>query len=116
MQPPGERQRHVQNFIISLAAHFLCFLIIIALPMCSFKRYRKPEHKIYTFDLINPALISMKKTSGAPLGAGKIKGIPQAIRKEEPKKEGPKKEPWGATTVTVTDPDGFKLTFHDPMD
>ena len=69
MQPPGERQRHVQNFIISLAAHFLCFLIIIALPMCSFKRYRTPEHKIYTFDLINPALISMKKTSCAPLGA-----------------------------------------------
>ena len=30
--------------------------------------------------------------------------------------DGPTKEPWGATTVTVTDPDGFKLTFHDPMD
>lgn len=29
--------------------------------------------------------------------------------------EGPKTEPWGARTVTVTDPDGFKLTFHDGM-
>lgn len=93
MQSPGERQRHVQNFIISLIAHILVFILIIAIPMCSFRRFRKPEHKIYTFDLINPALISMKKTSGSPLGAGKTKGIPQAIKKEEIKKEAPKKEP-----------------------
>jgi catechol 2,3-dioxygenase-like lactoylglutathione lyase family enzyme len=30
--------------------------------------------------------------------------------------EGPKKEPWGATTVSTADPDGFLITFHDPMD
>ncbi len=29
--------------------------------------------------------------------------------------DGPKKEAWGATTVTVTDPDGFKITFHEMM-
>jgi len=29
--------------------------------------------------------------------------------------DGPKKETWGGTTVTVTDPDGFKLTFHGKM-
>jgi uncharacterized glyoxalase superfamily protein PhnB len=27
--------------------------------------------------------------------------------------QGPTKESWGATTVTVTDPDGFKLTFTE---
>jgi catechol 2,3-dioxygenase-like lactoylglutathione lyase family enzyme len=30
--------------------------------------------------------------------------------------DGPKKEPWGATTVSTADPDGFLITFHDPMD
>lgn len=27
--------------------------------------------------------------------------------------DGPKTEVWGARTVTVTDPDGFKITFHE---
>jgi catechol 2,3-dioxygenase-like lactoylglutathione lyase family enzyme len=30
--------------------------------------------------------------------------------------EGPRVEGWGATTVNVEDPDGFKITFHSPMD
>lgn len=29
--------------------------------------------------------------------------------------DGPKTESWGATTVTVTDPDGFMITFHEVM-
>jgi uncharacterized glyoxalase superfamily protein PhnB len=29
--------------------------------------------------------------------------------------EGPKAESWGATTVTVTDPDGFKITFQEVL-
>jgi catechol 2,3-dioxygenase-like lactoylglutathione lyase family enzyme len=30
--------------------------------------------------------------------------------------DGPKAESWGATTVTVTDPDGVMITFHGLMD
>jgi catechol 2,3-dioxygenase-like lactoylglutathione lyase family enzyme len=29
--------------------------------------------------------------------------------------DGPKEEPWGARTLTVTDPDGYKLTFTPPQ-
>lgn len=88
MQSPGERQRYVQNLIISLAAHLLCFTLLIALPMCSLRRFRKPEHKIYTFDLIDPSLISMKKTTAAM----KPKPAP-VVKREEPKKVTAKKEP-----------------------
>lgn len=30
--------------------------------------------------------------------------------------DGPKTEPWGSRTLTVVDPDGFKLTFTPPQD
>ena len=30
--------------------------------------------------------------------------------------DGPKTEPWGSRTLTVTDPDGFKMTFSPPQE
>jgi len=42
--------------------------------------------------------------------------LAKRIRAQGFSAEGPKKETWGATTVTATDPDGFVITFHDPMD
>ena len=42
--------------------------------------------------------------------------LAKRIRAQGFSADGPKKETWGATTVTATDPDGFVITFHDPMD
>jgi len=93
MQASGVRFMHLQNFLISLSGHALCFVLLFGIPSCSrFVRSKKPEHKIYTFDLIDPRLLSMKKTQGAPVSMGKTKGAPEAPVKAAPKKEPPKKE------------------------
>lgn len=91
---------HVQNFLISLSAHTLCFLLLVGIPSCSrFIRPKKPEHKIYTFDLIDPRLISMKKTQGGATSMGKTTvtapkpAAKAAVVKKEEKKEAKKKAP-----------------------
>jgi TonB family protein len=77
MQPGGVRFTQLQNFFISLAGHALCFFLLVGVPSCGrFARPKKPEHKIYTFDLIDPRLLSMKKTQGGPLSMGKTAGAP----------------------------------------
>jgi TonB family protein len=102
MRQGGEKSRQIQNFIISAAAHALCLLIFVVIPNWGAWRARKPEHKIYTFDLIDPSMISMKKTSGAPLSSTSKTTAPETkketvkVKKEEPKKkkeEPKKKEP-----------------------
>lgn len=94
MQAQGVRFTQVQNFLISLSGHALCFLLLVGIPSCAlFSRPRKPEHKIYTFDLIDPRLISMKKTQGAPVSMEKTAPAPGAAVKAAPKEEEPKKEP-----------------------
>lgn len=93
MQTPGGRFNHVQNFIISLSGHVLCFLLLFGVPSCSlFMRTKKPEHKIYTFDLIDPSMLSMKKTKGPPGSTVKTKTAPESPVKAAPKKAQPKKE------------------------
>jgi len=93
MQAPGLRFTQVQNFLISLSGHALCFLLLVGIPSCGrFARSKKPEHKIYTFDLIDPRLISMKKTQGAPVSTEKTAAAPAPAVKAAPKKEAPKKE------------------------
>ncbi len=103
MQAPGVRFMHLQNFLISLSAHTLCFVLLVGIPSCSrFARPKKPEHKIYTFDLIDPRLISMKKTQGGAVSMGKTTAaaskpgakaaIVQKVEKKEAKKMAPEKE------------------------
>lgn len=93
MQATGVRFAHVQNFLISLSGHALCFLLIFGMPSCSrFARPKKPEHKVYTFDLIDPKMLSMKKTEGSPGAPAKTKAASEAPIKAAPKKEQPKKE------------------------
>lgn len=93
VKTPGGKFDHVQNFIISFSGHVLCFLLIFGIPSCSlFMRPKKPEHKIYTFDLIDPSMLSMKKTQGTPASAAKSKTAPESPVKVPPKKEQPKKE------------------------
>lgn len=100
MRQGGERTRHIQSFAISGGAHALILLLFVVIPNWgNLRRSRKPEHKIYTFDLIDPALLSMKKTSGAPLSSAAKTSAPPPrkeavkVKKEEAKKkEAPKKE------------------------
>jgi TolA protein len=100
MQAQGVRFTQVQNFLISLSGHALCFLLLVGIPSCAlFSRPRKPEHKIYTFDLIDPRLISMKKTQGGAVSMGKTTAAASkpaakaAVVKKEEKKEAKKKTP-----------------------
>lgn len=105
MRQGGEKSRHIQSFTISGAAHALILLLFIVIPNWgAFRAPRKPEHKIYTFDLIDPSMLSMKKTSGAPLSSTAKTSAPPSkketvkVKKEEPKKkeepikEAPKKK------------------------
>lgn len=73
--------RRATSFMLSGAAHALLLFMIIALPTCA--RIRKPEHKIYTFDLIDPSLLTMRKPREAP----------KAPKKKPPKKEEKKPQP-----------------------
>jgi protein TonB len=107
MQTSGVRFAHAQNFLISLSGHVLCFLLLFGVPSCGrFMRPKKPEHKIYTFDLVDPRALSMKKTKGPPVSAKKktsstepVKAAPKkkqpekkAEKKKKPKKKPPKKK------------------------
>lgn len=42
--------------------------------------------------------------------------LAERLRAHDVDHEGPKTTSWGARTLTVTDPDGFKLTFNNPKD
>ena len=98
MRQGGEKSRHIQDFSISAIAHTLIILLAVVIPNWgNFRSPKKPEHKIYTFNLIDPSMISMKKTSGAPLSStAKTTAPPKKdtvkVKKEEPKKEEPKKK------------------------
>jgi periplasmic protein TonB len=106
MRQGGEKPRHIQNFSISAVAHTLIILLAVIIPNWgNFRSPKKPEHKIYTFDLIDPSMLSMKMTSGASLSSTakttasqpnkdtvKVKKEEPKKKKEEPKKEEPKKK------------------------
>lgn len=57
-----------------------------------------------------------KKGVGFRLYAGTaqdLEALAARIRAHGIEAVGPKKESWGARTVSVTDPDGFQITIHD---
>jgi protein TonB len=92
MQTQGGKLNHVQNLLISLSGHVLCLILIFGVPSCRlFRRPKKPEHKIYTFDLIDPSVLSMKKTKGSPISAKKKSSAKKPV-KAAPKKKKPKKK------------------------
>lgn len=101
MRKDDAHSRSLQNFILSTSAHLLCLLLVIVIPNCTLRRRRKVEHKIYTFALIDPATVTMKKTTGAPASAP-LKPAPRPpkkdavkVKREEPKKKEkrPEKKP-----------------------
>lgn len=107
MRQGGRESRQIQNFAISAAAHTLVIVFAIIVPNWGslHRSPKKLEHKIYTFDLIDPSVLSMKKTSGGALSSKaktsapepkkdtvKVKKEESKKKKEEPKKEEPKKK------------------------
>jgi protein TonB len=63
----------------SVGAHALILLLLLSLPTC--RRQAPPEHKIYTFDLIDPSQLTMKKQEAkAPV---KIKKKPKKKAKKK---------------------------------
>ena len=44
-----------------------------------------------------------------------LDALAERLREHGVEHEGPKDEPWGARTLTVTDPDGYKLTLTPPQ-
>lgn len=74
-----------------MAAHTLCIFLIVTLSTCSFRRFKKPEHRVYTFNLIDPSLISMRKTTVAPARAEKKPAVPKVDAKKKPEKKQEKK-------------------------
>jgi len=106
MRQGGRESRQIQNFAISAATHAIVIILAIIIPNWGslHRPPKKPEHKIYTFNLIDPKMLSMKKTSGAPLSSTakttaplkkdtvKVKKEEPKKKKEEPKKEEPKKK------------------------
>lgn len=44
-----------------------------------------------------------------------LDALAERLREHGIDADGPKEEPWGARTLTVTDPDGYKLTFTPPQ-
>lgn len=94
MHGDGRRARDAQNLLISAGTHALCLFLLVGIPMCRSRAPRKPEHKIYTFTLIDPALLSMKTTTGGPTSATvKTQGQKIAIPKKEEPKKPPEKKP-----------------------
>ncbi len=100
MRRDPAHSRSIQNLVLSVSAHLLCLVLVVTIPNCTLRRRRKVEHKIYTFALIDPATVTMKKTAGVP-AAPPPKAAPPPpkkeavkVKKEEPrKKEAPKKKP-----------------------
>lgn len=90
MRPLRRRGRgvgHVQSFSISVAAHALCLFLLITLPTCG--RRGKTEHKVYTFDLVDPSLLTMKKPKSRT--APKKKKVEKVKKKPKPKPKKKKK-------------------------
>jgi len=75
------RFRQLQDLLLSALLDALCLLLIIGAPHCG--RARKPAHKIYTFDLIDPSLLTMRKPKEAPRPPAR-----EAPKKEKGKKKG----------------------------
>lgn len=44
-----------------------------------------------------------------------LDALAERLREHGADSDGPKTEPWGARTLTVTDPDGYKLSFTPPQ-
>ena len=44
-----------------------------------------------------------------------LDGLAERLAERGIEYDGPKDEPWGARTLSVVDPDGFKLTFSPPQ-
>lgn len=94
MRQGGRESRQIQSLAISAAAHGLVIIFAIIIPNWG-SLHRPPtklEHKIYTFDLIDPALLSMKMTSGGSTSTGKSSGAPSAKNVVKVKREAPKKK------------------------
>ena len=66
MRRDPAHSRSIQNLVLSVSAHLLCLVLVVTIPNCTLRRRRKVEHKIYTFALIDPATVTMKKTAGVP--------------------------------------------------
>jgi hypothetical protein len=45
-----------------------------------------------------------------------LKALAAGAREHAIECDGPKTEPWGSLTLTVADPDGFKLTLTPPQE
>lgn len=45
-----------------------------------------------------------------------LEAIAERLREHGIDHDGPRAEPWGARTLTVTDPDGYKLSFTPPQE
>ncbi len=71
-----------ESFSISVGAHALCLFLILSIPMC--RRIKKPEHKIYTFDLIDPSKLTMRQPKEAQRPKPKE---PNEKKKKKPKRK-----------------------------
>jgi TonB family protein len=87
MRDTGKALKKFENFGISAAAHALCLFLLLTLPMC--RHAKKPEGKVYTFDLIDPSKLTMKKPKEAPKAENKKPDTPKRkkVRKKKAKKK-----------------------------
>lgn len=73
--------RHFESFAISIAGHAVLLCLLLTMPMC--RRAPKPEHKVYTFELIDPSQLTMRKPKKPPV---------EKPRKKKPEKKKKKKK------------------------
>ena len=78
------------NFSISFLAHVLCIVLLVALPTCG--RRSRTEHKIYTFELVDPSLLTMKKPARRKPEAPARKKPVKKKRKKKKKKKSRKRK------------------------